>query len=918
MGRKWKRRGGGGGGKKGNNKYKNDKNDNHGRNWSSSGGGPGGDTKAWIAAVVASGNAQLEAYYAVQGLHDLHWKDDRDGAWFLPVRTLDAWQAERTAWRSAMGRVLPASFRIHADLPTALQLQLKDEFIGILQQIKETVTTSTKATTNNNIITAKRLQFLPDDAIGYQLTVDRTSLRKEPAWRPLFEWLKRVTDAGHITRQETVSMIPPAVLMPSDIASSCRVLDMCAAPGSKTGQLLERLAGRRGSVIIANDANPGRAAILTTQLKRVLYRNPACLVTACPAQFFPKLRLCGSIGPVSKRPVLTFDYVLCDVPCTGDGTSRKNIDVWRKWTPRGALALHALQLQIATRAVQLAAASSSTPSSGEGGYVLYSTCSQNPMENEAVVAALLQRFAGQLELCEITLPGFRVRPGMPTWKVLDTTLSSSRRQAQKQQARGNHDNNNDNNKDEETTITSNVQTHGGETTNRENHPTTAVATTTDTAAPAKTQDEDQKKAEDMDVTGRFPRFRPTAMDEASLLQAAEAVSLKLYATHDEVPDDAKHRIRPTVFPPPTAAALHLERCVRVLPHDNDTGGFFVALLRKTGGTAATPAAPSDQEQPPQAKKARTKSPDLEAANVDEAAVVAQANEESNVKDEDDDEMEGEDAVIADMDLSGLDADNQPVRQNPTNNQGDKNDNTKQAIKGGEAYVPLQDDLWSPLIEYYGLDASPNFQRDCFMCRVGSESKVIHYVAPAVKAILDTGIQERIHVLAGSIKAFTRNSLQQVECKSTHRVAQEAVTFVAPYMTKRKISVSRNDFQRCLIQQAVPISHFAPPVQDFLRPLDVGSVVMVLEDERLPEDAELLAMVIWRCRGDTTKALVTKVDMDALVKRVNFLLGPPPEDLLPIDTTTDAATAIAEYAEDDAPAEEDGDVGQEQDEDQQED
>ena len=49
----------------------------------------------------------------------------------------------------------------------------------------------------------------------------------------------------------------------------------------------------------------------------------------------------------------TYDRVLCDVPCSGDGTLRKNPDIWDSWQPRFSASLHPLQLAILTRGLQL-------------------------------------------------------------------------------------------------------------------------------------------------------------------------------------------------------------------------------------------------------------------------------------------------------------------------------------------------------------------------------------------------------------------------------------------------------------------------------------------------------------------------------------------------------------------------------------
>ena len=74
---------------------------------------------------------------------------------------------------------------------------------------------------------------------------------------------------------------------------------------------------------------------------------------------------------------ILFDRILCDVPCSGDGTIRKAPDIWRRWTPGNGNGLHPLQLRIALHACQMLKI---------GGRLVYSTCTFNPIEDEAVVA----------------------------------------------------------------------------------------------------------------------------------------------------------------------------------------------------------------------------------------------------------------------------------------------------------------------------------------------------------------------------------------------------------------------------------------------------------------------------------------------------------------------------------------------------
>ncbi len=128
--------------------------------------------------------------------------------------------------------------------------------------------------------------------LGYQLSVDRRTLRRNQSLLSFHKWLRIHTDCGHITRQETVSMIPPVVLNAKEGMS---VLDLCAAPGSKTCQLLEVVGGGLDNedtleptgFIVANDADSKRAYMLVNQLRRM--NSPSVFVTSCDGQYFPIL-----------------------------------------------------------------------------------------------------------------------------------------------------------------------------------------------------------------------------------------------------------------------------------------------------------------------------------------------------------------------------------------------------------------------------------------------------------------------------------------------------------------------------------------------------------------------------------------------------------------------------------------------------
>ena len=136
----------------------------------------------------------------------------------------------------------------------------------------------------------------------------------------------------------------PALLL--GVQASHRVLDVCAAPGSKTTQLLEMVShGAEGGVVVANDAEPLRAYVLAHRLRSLGAGLNAVVVT--------------HRGQTLPRAGEEYDRVLCDVPCSGDGTLRKEPALWASWRPGLSLRLHSLQLQIALRAAALVRAGGS-------------------------------------------------------------------------------------------------------------------------------------------------------------------------------------------------------------------------------------------------------------------------------------------------------------------------------------------------------------------------------------------------------------------------------------------------------------------------------------------------------------------------------------------------------------------------------
>ena len=282
------------------------------------------------------------------------------------------------------------------------------------------------------------------DQLAWSLTTPKNVVRRFAPFASFQKFLVAETEIGNISRQEVVSMIPPLLI---DARPGMTVLDMCAAPGSKSAQLMELLHageedtmrqatkdvqdgkagpdgigpeglnddGRSTGLLIANDSDYKRAHMLIHQMKRL--NSPNLIVTNHDATMYPSIKLPplpSTEGKPQKNRYLKFDRILADVPCSGDGTARKNYSVWKDWNPSNALGLYVIQSRILVRALQMLKV---------GGRVVYSTCSMNPVENEAVIASAIDRCGGSANVkivdCSNELPGLKRAPGLRSWKVMD-------------------------------------------------------------------------------------------------------------------------------------------------------------------------------------------------------------------------------------------------------------------------------------------------------------------------------------------------------------------------------------------------------------------------------------------------------------------------------------------------------------------
>jgi len=191
---------------------------------------------------------------------------------------------------------------------------------------------------------------------------------------------------GLVYIQGAVSMLAAELL---DIAPGQIVLDMCAAPGSKSTHIAMLLKGR--GVVVANDVSTTRVKALASNLQRCGVLNS--VITISDGRMF------------GRRARDFFDRVLLDAPCSSLGIISKDWSIARKWREKDSLIYSRLQKSLIISAYD---------SLKVDGILLYSTCTLHPLENEDVVAHLLEK-RPSAELLEIRPEKLEYLHGLREW-----------------------------------------------------------------------------------------------------------------------------------------------------------------------------------------------------------------------------------------------------------------------------------------------------------------------------------------------------------------------------------------------------------------------------------------------------------------------------------------------------------------------
>ncbi|KAL8151918.1 hypothetical protein V2J09_021726, partial [Rumex salicifolius] len=694
---------------------------------------------------------------------------------------------------------LPSAFRINSSGQFCLDIrsQLEDDFVKTLQE---------EFTGEDEADAIRPLPWYPEN-LAWHSNFSRNQLRKNQTLARFHEFLKLANEIGNITRQEAVSMVPPLFL---DVHPEHFVLDMCAAPGSKTFQLLEIIhkSSEPGELpsgmVVANDVDVQRSNLLIHQTKRMCTAN--LMVTNHEAQNFPGCNLKkhnykATDAKSTDSPVLNqllFDRVLCDVPCSGDGTLRKAPDMWRKWNVGMGNGLHNLQLQIAMRGLSLLKV---------GGRMVYSTCSMNPVENEAVVAEILRRCKDSVELVDVSteLPELVRRPGMKKWKVRDKGAW--------------------------------LRTY--------------------------------KDVKMYRRPGIVPSIFPSGRSEAEISDNKQAINPS--SEEMETGTDANSETVSCVnIVDEETSTLPLERCMRIVPHDQNTGAFFIAVFQKHSPLPIT---------------------NDEGKQESDIAVCTEKSETLEV--EEPEKSSSEPVPCQSPDINGSN-DQQAQKSEPNGSEdqqevenpgaGSEKAGTKRKLqmqgkwKGIDPVILFNDEkIINHIKTFYGIvDSFPLFGHLVSRNSDANHIKRIYYISKPVRDVLELNVLVggQLKIASVGLKMFERQTSKEgTSSPCSFRISSEGLPVLLPFITKQILHASAIDFKHLLQYKSIKFRDFVDAeFGEKAAQTAMGCCVIVLrEDGQCSSDpvkvtSSTLAIGCWKGKANMT-VMVTAIDCQDLLERL---------------------------------------------------
>jgi|SRR3989338_1395358 len=251
----------------------------------------------------------------------------------------------------------------------------------------------------------ERLHKLGLDESFYEMRSRKCILSRQKLDLEKVPWLIEQTAAGHQSgcgyyapdawnEKKNNFIFDPVSLVPClalDPQPGERILDMCAAPGTKT-YIIDFMAGGNAH-IVANDINKFRIKRLVSNVS--------------------KFHISAEVTNESGRKIHgPFDKILLDAPCSGEGMVNKKEKLFGHWSEARIRLMSKKQKKLIKNAFKILSEPVSEKS--PGGTLVYSTCTFAPEENEEVIDFLLKKY-GNAQVEKIEINNMKFSPGLQEW-----------------------------------------------------------------------------------------------------------------------------------------------------------------------------------------------------------------------------------------------------------------------------------------------------------------------------------------------------------------------------------------------------------------------------------------------------------------------------------------------------------------------
>lgn len=244
--------------------------------------------------------------------------------------------------------------KLPVEFEQRMRISLGEEYQAFENALNETSPTSIRLNPFK-IESIPNLEKVKWCDTGYYLP-ERPLFASDPLWH-----------AGAYYVQEASSMLIESAFkkVKDAIDGPLKVLDLCAAPGGKSTHLASMLD--ENDLLVANEVIRSRVPVLTENL--IKHGYPNIVITNSDSADFEKT---GGI----------FDLILVDAPCSGEGLFRKDHDAINEWSPENIQTCELRQKRILENMVKCVK---------PGGFIIYSTCTYNPGENEKQVELMISK-----------------------------------------------------------------------------------------------------------------------------------------------------------------------------------------------------------------------------------------------------------------------------------------------------------------------------------------------------------------------------------------------------------------------------------------------------------------------------------------------------------------------------------------------